>query len=134
MTTILSHLKFWPGIAGRIATLFVSGVADLVCPPNCLACSEPLDRNNLSHFYCGECCRRMTVDVSEYCPLCGAIGRLLPNTDGSRKAPSGCRECERQALKSSTVKSIWHKFRWKRMIETNGGIRYTVEILSSFKS
>jgi len=50
----------------------------------------------------------MTVDVSEYCPLCGAIGRLLPNTDGSRKAPSGCRECERQEYRFSRAVVLGH--------------------------
>jgi len=112
MTTIFSHLKFWPGIAGRItgriAGRLLSGVADLVCPPNCLACTEPLDRSNLSHFYCGECCRRMIVDVSEYCPLCGAIGRLRPNTGKSHKSPPGCRECERQEYRFSRVVVLGH--------------------------
>jgi len=108
MTTILSHLKFWPGVAGRIATRFVSGVADLVCPPNCLVCSEPLDRNDRSHYYCDECCRRLIVDVSEYCPKCGAIGRLLPNVGESHGTQPGCRECERQEYRFSKTVVLGH--------------------------
>ena len=35
----------------------------------------------------------MLVETSEYCPACGAIGRLIPNWGGSQPVSPGCREC-----------------------------------------
>jgi ComF family protein len=49
----------------------------------------------------------MLVDVSEYCPLCGAIGRLLPHPDESRQ-PSSCRECDQQEFRFSRTVVLGH--------------------------
>lgn len=89
----------------RLAARWFSDVADLVCPPNCLACFEPLERDDRAHFYCDECRRQMVVEASEYCGLCGAVGRLMPvSPDGPPPLRPGCRECSQQEyLFSQTV-------------------------------
>ena len=101
MTKALPILWDWPRNMVRLATGFLSDVADLVCPPICLACSEPLDRHGISHFYCSECCRKMIAETSECCPLCGAIGRLMPNVGDSQHTTRGCRECFQQDFRFS---------------------------------
>jgi ComF family protein len=83
-------------------------VADLACPPVCLACTEPLDRQDLSHFYCGECCRQMIVEASKYCPVCGAIGRLIPNVGKPQQAIMGCRECVQEEYRFSRTIVLGH--------------------------
>ena len=108
MTTTPPVLWSWPRNLAFVTKRFFSGVADLVCPPNCLACFEPLDRWDLSHFYCGECCRRMIVETSEYCPSCGAIGRLVPNVGESQQAKPGCQECVRQEHRFSRAIVLGH--------------------------
>ena len=98
----------WPRYLAFAAKRFLSGTVNLVCPPICLTCSEPLDRIDLLHFYCGDCCRRMVVATSEYCPLCGAIGRLVPNVEESQQVKPGCRECARQEHRFSRVIVLGH--------------------------
>ena len=96
-------------LAKRFSFRFFSGVANLVCPPNCLACHEPLERNDLTHFYCGECCRQFVVETLEYCHLCGAIGRLMPGpSDMQFPARDGCWECRQQEFRFSQTVVLGH--------------------------
>ena len=95
--------------AWRLVSRFFSDVADLVCPPNCLACGEPLNRNDVTHFYCNECCRQITVETPEYCPLCGAIGRLMPNiTQHPNARGAACWECSQEEYLFSQVVVLGH--------------------------
>lgn len=87
---------------------FLSGVANLVCPPNCLACYESLERDDLSHFYCGECCRKMIAEASECCPLCGSIGRMTPKLGKSSQDLPGCGECSQQEYRFSRTIVLGH--------------------------
>ena len=55
----------------------------------------------------------MIAGASECCPLCGAIGRplpnvLLPNANESRHARSGCRECVQQEYQFSRAVVLGH--------------------------
>ncbi len=107
-TKISSTFRQGAGHLARVATGFFSGVADLVCPPDCLACNAPLERNDLAHFYCGECCRRIVVETSEYCPTCGAIGRLMPDFDTPHPGRAGCWECAQQEFRFSRTVVLGH--------------------------
>ena len=87
----------------------LSGVADLVCPPNCLTCSQSLERMDLSHFFCDECCRQMVIEPSEYCRFCGAIGRLIPGSpEEMPTVRSGCWECSQQEFLFSQTVVLGH--------------------------
>ena len=108
MTMTIPSMKLWPGIVMRVVTWFFSGVANLVCPPNCLACFEPLDRDDLSHFFCGECCRKMIVVASECCPSCGSIGRMMPPPGESPQVHTGCGECVHQKFRFSRTVVLGH--------------------------
>ena len=108
MTKTSPILWYWPRNFAFVTKRLLSSVANLVCPPNCLACHEPLDRNDLSHFYCDECCRQMVVETSEYCHLCGAIGRLMPNVGESQPVGQGCWECAQQEYRFSRTVVLGH--------------------------
>ena len=95
--------------AGRFVSRWFSDVANLVCPPNCLACREPLERDDLSHFYCGECCRRIITDASQCCRYCGAIDRMMPSSsDTSHKSQPRCWECSQQEYLFSQAVVLGH--------------------------
>ncbi|MDR1383929.1 MAG: ComF family protein [Planctomycetaceae bacterium] len=79
---------------------FLFDVADLICPPNCLACQKPLDRVHKKHLFCDLCCEKMIVSLWEYCPRCGAIGFLMP---GGHSNKDGCFECWQQTFQFSGV-------------------------------
>ncbi|MDR1492789.1 MAG: ComF family protein [Planctomycetaceae bacterium] len=92
-------LKFYD-FARKYFYGFLSDAADLICPPNCLACQKPLDRSRKNYLFCDCCCQNMIVSLWEYCPRCGAIGFLTP---GGRSDKGGCFECRRQTFQFSDV-------------------------------
>jgi len=58
----------------------------------------------------------MTVETSEYCPVCGAIGRLIPNLGESQPAKPGCRECSQQEHQFSQTIILGHYTQLLRLL------------------